>query len=226
MMNYTYKKAHKFSSFLLLKGNILFVLFISGCITTNYYTGQTLEQGNTVLTPGVDNLVLIEQEEGVVDKDLSFSISVGVSHGLPWRFEAGIRSYFPYIWEANLRHQINPRSFTLFDISANFHSGIVISTRFDDVSPPYYKYGLTLSKKIFTFQPFVSYYINNKFKFDKVEESTDFRIISFGIAIPNHKDLIIPECSYYRSPSGENFYSIGIGLRASLNRGNSTEQIK
>ena len=199
-------------------------LLVSSCITTNYYTGKTLEQGKTVLTPGVDNLVIIEQDEGIVDKDLSFSISLGIAHGFPWRFEAGIRNYFPYIWEANIRHQLNPRSFDWFDLSVNFHTGIVFSQRFEDVLPPYFKYGFTLSKEISTVQPFISYYLNNKFKFERVSERTDFRILAFGIAIKNRNDLIIPECSYYRSPSGDEFFSLGIGLRASLHRSTTKKE--
>jgi hypothetical protein len=195
------------------------LVLLSGCITTNYYTGRTLEQGKTVVTPGVDNLVLITRDEGVIEKDLSFSLSVGVATGLPWRFETGIRTYFPYIWEANLRHQLNPRSFDWFDLSANFHAGVIFSEKFDDVAPPYYKYGFTISKEIFTLQPFVGYYWNNKFEFERDSERNDFEIICFGIAIPFRDDLIIPECNYYRSPSGDfHIYSIGIGLRASLNK--------
>ena len=198
--------------------NLLFCLIVlSGCITTNYYTGRTLEQGKTIVTPGVDNLVLVTEDVGVVEKKLSFSLSVGVATGLPWRFETGIRTYFPYIWEANLRHQLNPRSFDWFDISANFHTGVIFTEKFDDVAPPYYKYGLTISKEILTLQPFVGYYWNNKFAFDRDSERSDFVIL--GIAIPFRDDLIIPECNYYRSPSGEfGIYSIGIGLRASLNK--------
>ena len=101
----------------------LFIIIINGCVTTNYYTAQTLEAGETVLTPGVDNLIWIENDGKVVDKHLTFSVSLGVATGLPWRFKTGIRGYFPYIYEANIRHQINPRSFDLFDISANFHGG-------------------------------------------------------------------------------------------------------
>jgi hypothetical protein len=219
-MDFRIKKVNSvfFSSSISVVLIIYFVMIPSGCITTNYYTGRTLEEGRTVLTPGVDNLLLIEQESGVVDKDLAFSVSMGFAKGLPWRFETGLRCYFPLIWEANLRHQITPRSFDWFDLSANFHAGIVFSTRFEDVSPPYYKYGFTLSKEILSLQPFISYYFNDKFKFERVDEKTDFRITSFGIAIPNDVDLIIPECSYYRSPFRKDFYSIGIGLRADLNR--------
>ena len=201
-------------------------LSFASCITTNYYTGRTLESGKTVVTPGADNLILIESREGVVEKDMAFSVSMGIATGLPWRFEIGLRNYFPYILEANIRHQINPRSFELFDLSANFHAGVVFSPEFDDVSEPYYKYGFTLSKEIFTLQPFVSYYLNNQFEFERLAQRTDFEIICFGIGIPFKGDLIIPECSYYRSPSGVNFYSIGIGVRADLSKPKNKEKDK
>ena len=225
-MNYTIKTNHSTLSSFSIKITLIicFIFILSSCITTNYYTGRTLEEGKTVLTPGVDNLVLVESKKGIVEKDLAFSISMGVATGLPWRFEVGIRNYFPYIWEANLRHQLNPRSFDWFDLSANFHAGVVFSAKFEEVSPPYYKYGFTLSKKIFSIQPFISYYLNNQFIFERVAERTDFEIICFGIAIPFRGDLIIPECSYYRSPSGVDFYSIGIGIRAFLNKTKTKEQ--
>ena len=84
----------------------LFIIIINGCVTTNYYTAQTLEAGETVLTPGVDNLIWIENDGKVVDKHLTFSVSLGVATGLPWRLETGIRGYFPYIYEANIRHRL------------------------------------------------------------------------------------------------------------------------
>jgi hypothetical protein len=202
---------------------IIYFFTFSGCITTNYYTGRTLEEGETIVTPGVDNLLLITSEEGVVEKDFSFSLSLGAATGLPWRFETGIRAYFPYIWEANIRHQLNPRSFDWFDLSANFHMGVMFSRKFDEVEPPYYKYGLTISKEIFSLQPFVGYYWNNHFEFEGESEFNNFQIVCFGLAIPFKDDLIIPECNYYRSPEGEfSVYSIGIGIRASLDK--STKQ--
>jgi len=199
---------------------IIQIMFGTGCVTTNYYTGRTLEQGETVLTPGVDNLIWIEKDEGVVEKDISFSISFGVATGLPWRFETGIRGYFPYIYEANLRHQINPRSFEWFDISANFHMGVVFSEDFDELSSPYYKFGLTLSKEIERFQPYISYYINPNYRSQSDwDDISEYSIICFGLAIPFKNDLIFPECNYYTSNHGENgFFTFGIGLRASLGK--------
>ncbi len=208
-----------------MKSEIVYIIFLSailymlsGCVTTNYYTAQTLEEGETVLTPGVDNLVWIEKSGEVVEKHLSFSVSLGVATGLPWQFETGIRGYFPYIYEANIRHQINPKSFDLFDISANLHGGIVFTEKFRDISHPYIKYGLTVSKDILSFQPYLSYYLSRNYIIENSSNDTaDYSIICFGVAIPFKTDLIFPECNYYMLNQGwEGFFSLGIGVRVSL----------
>ena len=106
------------------------------CATSNYYTAQTLEQGQTAMTPGVDNLLWIVDDEGIVEKDLYFSPSFGIVTGLPYRLETGIRLY-PYILEASLRHQINPRSFKDFDMSINGHMGVIFGDKDKPISDPY-----------------------------------------------------------------------------------------
>jgi hypothetical protein len=194
------------------------LLLQTGCVTTNYYTARTLTEGETVLTPGVDNLVWIENDGKVVEKHFSFSVSLGVATGLPWRFETGLRGYFPYIYEANIRHQINPSSFKIFDISANFHTGIVFTEKFKDISHPYIKYGLTVSKEIASFQPYLSYFLSTNYIIENsTNEAADYSIICFGIAIPFKTDFIFPECNYYRLHQGAaGYFSLGIGLRVSL----------
>jgi hypothetical protein len=189
-------------------------------VTTNYYTAQTLDQGETVITPGVDNLIWIEKHGEVIEKHIAFSVSLGVATGLPWRFETGIRGYFPYIYEANIRHQINPKSFKAFDISANFHCGIGITEKFRSISQPYIKYGITVSKEISSIQPYLSYYLTKDYIFiieNNFGEPANYSILCFGVAIPFKTDLIFPECNYYVAPEGLNgFFSIGIGVRVSL----------
>ena len=199
---------------------ILMITIFASCVTTNYYTARTLDQGETVITPGVDNLIWITRNGEVVEKHLAFSVSLGVATGLPWRFETGIRGYFPYIYEANLRHQINPKSFEAFDISANFHCGIGITEKFREISQPYIKYGITISKEISTIQPYLSYYLSKDYIFileDNPGEAADYSILCFGVAIPFKTDLIFPECNYYMVSEGkEGFFSIGLGVRVSL----------
>jgi hypothetical protein len=78
-------------------------------------------------------LIWIEEDKGVLDKNLKFSVSLGAETVLAWRFKTGIRAYFPFIYEANLRHQLNPRTFKWFDISANLHMGIIFADRFSNI---------------------------------------------------------------------------------------------
>ncbi len=205
---------------------ILYLLLLeSGCITTNYYTARTLEQGKTVMTPGVDNLILIKEEDGTVKKGFSFTPSLGVATGLPWRFETGIRLYFPYVLEANLRHQFNPRTFKWFDISVNLHMGFCFNERFVEVSAPYYKYGLTLSKEIFSVQPYVSYYLNKNFMIEnRSADISDYSIICFGLAVSFKGDLIFPEWNYYKNKdSTSGYYSFGIGIRATIKKSKTSK---
>ncbi|MCJ7813597.1 hypothetical protein MUP95_09820 [bacterium] len=199
---------------------LLTIFLLSGCITTNYYSGRTLENGKTVLTPGVDNLIWIVEDQGIVNRHLYFNPSIGISRGLPSRFEIGIRTYFPFILEADLRHQINPRSFKWFDISANLHMGVYFANSFKWVSSPYYKYGLTISKEILCIQPYFGYYLNKNYLVkSETNNPFDYEIICFGLAIPYKNDTIYPECNYYKNTTGgKGFFAIGIGVRASLKK--------
>jgi hypothetical protein len=207
-----------------LRSGIVFVIIIncvtSGCITTNYYTARTLEKGKTVMTPGIDNLIWIETDEGLIPKDVYFTPSLGFAAGLPWRLETGMRFYLPYILEANLRHQLNPSTFKLFDISVNVHVGACLGNEMKYISHPYYKYGLTISKEIYTLQPYFSYYLNkNYFVENKSDGLYDFSIICFGMAIPLQDILIFPEWNYYTNiEADKGFLSFGMGARVPLKK--------
>ncbi|MBN2425452.1 MAG: hypothetical protein JXR46_11910 [Calditrichaceae bacterium] len=205
--------------------SIAFSFYFFGCATTNYYTAQTLEQGQMALTPGIDNLILVVDDDENIEKDAAFTPSLGIATGLPYRFETGIRAYIPYILEANLRHQLNPRTFKYFDLSINGHMGVVFSDEFSSVSDPYFKYGLTLSKEIGAFQPFVSYYFNKSYVFrDESDGAVDYKIICFGLAFRHKGNLIIPEFNYYKQDYvSKGILSFGIGIRAILRKPNKKE---
>jgi hypothetical protein len=148
-----------------------------------------------------------------------FSPSLGIAAGLPHRFETGIRYYAPYVFEGNVRHQLNPRSFSAFDMSVNFHMGTLFSNWFRDMSNPYFKYGLTLSRQISGYQPFVSFYLNKNYNFDDIDDDfLDYSTLCFGLAIPYKENLIIPECNYLMGNDGNGIISIGIGIRAALRK--------
>ncbi len=200
---------------------IFFLLFIlSGCVTTNYYTARTLESGKSVITPGADNLIWLAPKGDHFEKKLFFSPSLGYARGLPSRFETGVRVYFPYVIEANIRKQLNPESFDLFDISAALHMGVFFADKFTAVSRPYYKYGLTISKEVSTVQPFLSYYFTqNSLFYTQSETKSDYSIICFGIAVPYKEDWVFPEFNYsINNHGGKGFMTFGIGIRASIGK--------
>jgi hypothetical protein len=199
---------------LLLSTVIMLILLLTGCATPNYYTGRTLEDGEMDIVGGMDNLLWVN-EKGE-DSELEFSLkptpSLGVFRGLPWRFEAGMRLYLAYILEASLRHQINPRSFDLFDISANIHVGTVWTE-------PYGKYGLMLSKDINDFHPYVGLYAYNNFLLEAESNvAFDYRVFMLGLGIPLKDFYLMPEINIVanRDLDDISHYTIGIGVRRIL----------
>ena len=207
-----------------LFGFLAILIFSAGCITSNYYTARTLKQGKTVLNPGVDNLILITKEEGIVTRHLSFMPSLGFARGLPWRFETGLRAYFPFVLEANLRHQLNPGSFDWFDISANLHVGAALSEKLNNISTLYYKYGITISKKVFTVEPYYGYYFAMAHPTESGLNGTSTSTVCFGLAIPYKSDLIFPEFNYYKNnDEDKGYFAFGIGLRTPLRKPKSNK---
>lgn len=95
--------------------------------------------------------------------------------------------------------------------------GVIFGDRYKSVLGPYYKYGLTLSKKIGIIQPFISYYFNKNWAFlNESDEAADYSVICFGIAFQHKQDLIIPEFNYYENDDGKGILCFGIGVRALL----------
>ena len=60
----------------LILSAVLFI-FDQGCISSNYYTGRTLKKGESVLTPSADNLIVIEEDKGISEKQFGLSPSLG-----------------------------------------------------------------------------------------------------------------------------------------------------
>jgi len=205
----------------MLLRKVLLLLVVSSlfyrCIaTTNCYTARTLKNGDRVMTPGFDFLACMDYDGNIqINKSTILIPSLGIAFGLPYHFEAGIRGYFPYTLESSLRWQVNPISFNLFDISCNLHFGTI---QIDKC--PYTKLGMTISKELFKFQPFVSYYQYNykRFFFDEDDMYLSKDVVSFGIGIPFKNDLILPEINYMLKNDiikKETAY-FSIGIRAML----------
>lgn len=203
---------------LTLPAALLLLLFLPNCVSTNYYTGRTLKKGEKVIASGVDNLIWLSQDRDILDKEFPFSISLGAVYGLPARFEAGFRSYFPYVYEIHVRHQVDPAMIRWFDMSLNVHSGFFIPGGSDDGVLPYHRLGMTLSREIQSLQPYIGYYhvFNHP---DEVHDMAFYRMLCFGVGIPRGHDLILPEWNYCFDPhEGGGFMTFGIGIRAVLPR--------
>jgi hypothetical protein len=202
---------------------IILILLVSKCATSNYYTAQTLKKGEKALSPGFDNLFLYDMKDK--DNTFGFSPSFGYIHGLPHRFETGLRYYFPFVLEGMVRNQLNPPSFKTFDISINLHVGI--RYYFDDdgvnIFDEYIKPGLTISKEICEYQPFISYYrMYPEYSIGDEETTKTYMnsVFAFGLAIPYKNDFIIPEINYQCRISNlsEGAFFIGIGIRTFINK--------
>lgn len=193
---------------------LLFTLLLfCACATTNYYTAQVLEEDQSTITAGFDNLLWINSDE----KDVPFSPSFGYSRGFPRQVEAGIRYYLPCLLEANIRRQLNPETFHYFDASLNGHIGSVITfTSWKYLFIPYFKIGATVSKEFGKVQPFFSCYFNTNYTLEyEYEETLTCPSISFGIAIEHKKALFIPEFNYFKDSEMEKpIIMFGVGIRS------------
>ncbi len=92
-----------------------------GCVaTTNCYTAKTLRKHQRALTPGLDYIAFWNSHEFLLSLPIP---SLGIAYGLTDNLEIGLRGYFPYTLESSFRVQLNPKSFSFFDISGNLHFG-------------------------------------------------------------------------------------------------------
>lgn len=195
----------------------LFSLMINflGCIaTTNYYTGRTLKKGRMMISFGLDNIIIQSTDDGLsFNMDMPVSPSLGLVLGLPYRFEGGLRWYYLKTFEGSFRWQVNPRKFRYFDVSTNLHYGSF------HLEAEHFKYGLTASKQLGCFEPFVSHYWYASGETNPISDSdvSDIwrtnRVICAGLAIGVKEGYIIPEINYqYISGSFSDaliFYSVG-----------------
>lgn len=207
----------------------LILLISNGCIvTSNYYTGRTLEEKKFALTLCADDIIFKENNPSLkMHKKWPLAPSVMLSYGLPFRLETTLHCAPPGYAEGGLRYQVNPRSFDLMDCSVNMHYSYVI----DEYS--YLKYGITVSKMISNIEPYVHYSMyhfmhtqeNNEEDF-VLEITKDFtkefinisRSVGFGIGIPIKNGMLFPEVNYEYRSAKNGFFHFGIGIRASRNK--------
>jgi len=199
----------------------------SGCVvSSNYYSGRTLEENKFSFGFGADDIVIKSATPSIeISKDKPFSPSMAISYGLPLRLEAGARFFPPKFLELSLRHQVNPRDFDIIDGSVN----VTYARLFGGYS--YIKYGATVSKNINELEPYVHYSFYKFIGADKGDFSDSFttgytddvinrnRVIGFGIALPLHKAKLYPEVDYqyFGSSLKNGLWHVGIGFRVYVN---------
>jgi hypothetical protein len=205
---------------------LLSIIFISGClITPHYYSGKTLKPGKKSLTFAANSIIIGSNHDGIniEDDNITISPQVGLTYGLPYRFEMGVQYFPPQLLEARLRWQINPENFKYFDASLDGTFGKASYLE-------YFKYGVTISKDIMFFAPYV-YYSKNNVQSVKNESDDSFQgfvndlfaeifnissDVGFGIAINlPHGATLYPEINYqiYDNNFEEGIFSIGAALR-------------
>ena len=203
--------------------SLMFSVIFSGCVvTSNYYTGQTMEEKKLAFAIAADDIIIKSEDKSVeVKKSKLFTPSIIVSYGLPFRFETSLRYIPTKFFDGALRYQVNPRSFDILDCSLNMHYGILLN------SYSYLKYGITVSKNINGFEPYVNYFAYKFIGANGIDVSdgymsgvtekfiNDNQSIGFGIGIPLRKAKIYPEISYqyYANGFGNGLIHFGIGFR-------------
>jgi len=91
---------------LILSIIIMIIPFMQSCLmTSNGFTGRTIERGKIHVSPAVDYLVISDEE----DTEFGFYPSFGLDLGLPLRSETGLKYYPLYFFKGSLRTQLTPR---------------------------------------------------------------------------------------------------------------------
>ena len=174
----------------------------------NYYTGKTLEDGESVVIAGLE-YVDLEFVDNVAGPP--FTVSLGYAEGFPHKFEFGIGVVVPLFFEGTMRYEFTPRGNRFINMSFNSHlvKGINI--------PPYLKYGITASREIGLATPILSYYQYSLYGKSETSHFNNMQTISFGVAIPIKGAYLIPEVDYQFSKDdisdGWPVYVYGIGIR-------------
>ena len=206
---------------------VLLGLMICGCATSsNFYSAKTLDENKFAITFGADDILIKSSDKSLtVSKDAPLVPSLGAAYGLPFRLETGLRWYPPRLLEISLREQVNPPSFNLFDGSINLSYGYFFSHY------SYLKYGISISKDIHEFEPYVHYSFyhfisategdfSDSFISGAIEEFINAnRTIGLGIGLPVKKLKFYPEVDYqyFNNNLSNGLWHFGIGVRICTN---------
>jgi hypothetical protein len=200
-----------------------FILTLCGCVaSSNFYSGRTLEEGTYSVGFSADDIALKSSDKSIeVNKGRPFAPSFNGAVGLPWRLEFGMRYYPVNFVELVLREQINPRSFEILDASANCHFGMLLG------GYSYLKYGVTVSKEIHGFEPYVhiaayrfagstgSIFDNSFVSGVASVFINENREVGLGLALPLKQGKLYPEVNYqyFGGDLSHGLWHFGIGIR-------------
>jgi len=181
------------------------------CVPMNYYTGKTLEDGESVVIAGLE---YVDEQEYHNVAGPPLRVSLGYAKGFPYKFEFGIKYLFPLFVEGTMRYEITPRNNRIINMSLNSH----LVTGYN--IPPFLKYGITASREIGPVTPVLGYYEYGGFN-SRGELTFDFiysQSISFGLQIPVDGIYLIPEVNHQFSDDdiSDGWAIYGIGLRFGL----------
>lgn len=208
---------------------ILFIPLIAGfcgCVSSsNFHSAKTLDEKQFAVTVGLEDIIIKSEDKTLtISKDAPFSPSFGFAYGLPLKFEPAVRYIPTRMVELSLRKQLTADSSAL-DCSANFTYGHLFG------GYSYLKYGATISKDIYGFEPYLHYTFYSFTGATDDDFSDSFlsgavagfidncRVIGFGLGVPWKKMKMFPEADYqYNKESfSDGIWHFGIGFRLYTN---------
>jgi len=200
----------RYSKFKTLIMSILLSYSLFDCASANYYTGETLEDGESVVILGLEYINPADQEE-VGNLPVPCTVSLGYAQGFPDKFELGLGIIIPLFIEGRIRYEFTPKDNRFINMSFNAHFVKAL------IEAPYFQYGITASRAIGPVTPFLSYYQYSGFGIpeDWDFQSLNMQTISFGMTIPVEGQYLVPEINYqFTDDDISNGWPVyGIGLR-------------
>ena len=190
--------------------------------TSHFYSAKTLESTKFAFAVGADDIAVRSTDQSVqISKKAPFTPSIAIAYGLPYRIETDLRWFPTRFLEGSVRCQVNPPTFDILDGSVNVSYAIVFG------GYSYLKYGITISKNISEFEPFVHFAFYNFLGAGKGDFADSYisgaiddfisnnRSIGFGVAIPSRKAKLFPEVDYqfFRNEIGSGLWHFGVGMR-------------
>lgn len=191
---------------------VLIVMIIPGwqsCImTSNGFTGRTLERGEINISPAFDYLVISDKDQ----TRFGFYPSFGADFGIPLRSEIGIKYYPLTFFKGSLRTQLTPRDFD------NWQIGTTVDINYTSIDSwpliPFFR--ITAGYNTDITRPF----INLSYSPIKIYDRNGYFQFGVGAGIPlgpkENQTVLIPELMI--GSRDEYMLSFGLGFRLPLGK--------